>query len=182
MCRQLYENWKNQSGASLSVIFLLIWLLGDIFAIAGLILVHGESFQLVLASYYAIVDSLLIAQGFFGLCMTLVFYYERYNVQLCAHSDEEVDPLMHELHTPLSVEVNAPQTKSKNSSRFFLLGLLPWGVVHALPASNVRFNTRRIVADSCGWLSAALYIGSRVPQIYKNVGGRLCYFSPSSFN
>ena len=37
-CRQLQENYKRQNGDGLSVTFLIIWLAGDIFNLAGIIM------------------------------------------------------------------------------------------------------------------------------------------------
>ena len=61
--RQLWTNYKRQSGESLSILFLYIWLIGDFFCLVGLILMHLALHQILLAGYYAIVDALLIIQS-----------------------------------------------------------------------------------------------------------------------
>lgn len=60
---QLWANYKRKSGESLSLLFLYIWLIGDIFCIVGLILSQLDLFQIILAGYYAVVDCLMIIQG-----------------------------------------------------------------------------------------------------------------------
>ena len=45
------------------MLFLVIWLVGDVFSIIGLILSKLLNLQLVLALYYTVVDALLIAQS-----------------------------------------------------------------------------------------------------------------------
>lgn len=37
-CRQLKENYKRQNGDGLSLTFLIIWLAGDLFNLAGIIM------------------------------------------------------------------------------------------------------------------------------------------------
>jgi hypothetical protein len=45
------------------MVFLIMWLLADVFAIIGLVLSDLINLQLMLAIYYTVVDTLLIVQG-----------------------------------------------------------------------------------------------------------------------
>jgi hypothetical protein len=68
---QLWANYKRKSGESLSILFLVIWLIGDFFSIAGLVLLELELYQIILAVYYTIVDALLIWQSMLGWFLTI---------------------------------------------------------------------------------------------------------------
>ncbi|KAI1308174.1 hypothetical protein EDD11_004329 [Mortierella claussenii] len=65
---QLWINYKNQSGESLSLPFLYIWLAGDFFNVAGATLDNLLLTMRILAWYYTVADILLIIQ---------VYYYRR---------------------------------------------------------------------------------------------------------
>ncbi|KAF9283687.1 hypothetical protein BGZ68_005219 [Mortierella alpina] len=65
---QLWVNYKRQSGESLSLPFLYIWLAGDFFNVAGATMDNLLLTIRILAWYYTVADILLIAQ---------VYYYRR---------------------------------------------------------------------------------------------------------
>ncbi|KAG0252340.1 hypothetical protein DFQ27_008143 [Actinomortierella ambigua] len=69
---QFWINYKRQSGESLSLVFLYIWLAGDIMNLVGAIMENLLLTMRVLAWYYTIADIALIAQ---------VFYYRRTSVK-----------------------------------------------------------------------------------------------------
>jgi solute carrier family 66 (lysosomal lysine-arginine transporter), member 1 len=78
---QIIENFRRQSGESLSLSFLVIWLAGDVFNVLGAILQHVLPTMIILAVYCnpfaeeaadvqdTLADIILIAQ---------VLYYRRY--------------------------------------------------------------------------------------------------------
>jgi uncharacterized protein with PQ loop repeat len=156
---QIYQNFKGKSGESLSLWFLWIWLLGDVFNIAGIALENLLPTMLFLAVYYTIADMILIMQ---------VFYYRRLH-----RSDsmrEEFDRLLEEHPRTPDGEVRNLETADEDTTcclnpKF----ILTWTSVSL---SFILYTVGMVkylgVAQYMGWSSALLYIGSRIPQIRKN--------------
>ncbi|KAI8346218.1 PQ loop repeat-domain-containing protein [Mortierella sp. GBAus27b] len=71
---QIIENFKLRSAASLSLPFLINWLLGDISNLMGCILTPQLPFQLYLAIYFCIADVILFTQW--------IYYSRQENIQL----------------------------------------------------------------------------------------------------
>ncbi|CAJ2505905.1 Uu.00g000350.m01.CDS01 [Anthostomella pinea] len=61
---QIIENFRRSSADGLSVQFIIIWLLGDVFNILGAVLQGVLPTMLILAIYYTIADVVLLAQCF----------------------------------------------------------------------------------------------------------------------
>ncbi|KAF2208487.1 hypothetical protein CERZMDRAFT_49070 [Cercospora zeae-maydis SCOH1-5] len=62
---QIIENFRRSSAEGLSVEFIIIWLLGDIFNILGAVLQNVLATMLILAIYYTLADIVLLAQYFY---------------------------------------------------------------------------------------------------------------------
>ncbi|CAK1366593.1 unnamed protein product [Cercospora beticola] len=62
---QIIENFRRSSAEGLSVEFIIIWLLGDIFNILGAVLQNVLATMLILAIYYTLADVVLLAQYFY---------------------------------------------------------------------------------------------------------------------
>ncbi|KAI1467074.1 PQ-loop-domain-containing protein [Daldinia caldariorum] len=62
---QIIENFRRGSADGLSVPFIILWLLGDVFNILGAILQGVLPTMLILAIYYTIADFVLLAQCFY---------------------------------------------------------------------------------------------------------------------
>ncbi|KAI0115231.1 PQ-loop-domain-containing protein [Daldinia grandis] len=62
---QIVENFRRGSADGLSVPFIILWLLGDVFNILGAILQGVLPTMLILAIYYTIADFVLLAQCFY---------------------------------------------------------------------------------------------------------------------
>ena len=56
---QIYENFIRKSAEGLSLIFVIFWLLGDIFNLLGAILQHLLYTTILLAIYYLLADIVL---------------------------------------------------------------------------------------------------------------------------
>src|SRR4051812_30435937 len=68
---QIIENFRRSSAEGLSIQFVVVWLLGDVFNILGAVL-HGVlPTMLILAVYYTIADVVLMAQCFYYRGFTL---------------------------------------------------------------------------------------------------------------
>ncbi|KAL7626360.1 putative vacuolar membrane transporter for cationic amino acids [Parahypoxylon ruwenzoriense] len=62
---QIIENFRRRSADGLSVPFIILWLLGDVFNILGSVLQGVLPTMLILAIYYTIADFVLLAQCFY---------------------------------------------------------------------------------------------------------------------
>ncbi|KAH6572536.1 hypothetical protein BASA61_006067 [Batrachochytrium salamandrivorans] len=60
---QLWTNWKNGTAESLSLMFVFTWLFGDVMNLAGCLLTNQLPFQIRLAAYFVVVDTVLFAQS-----------------------------------------------------------------------------------------------------------------------
>ncbi|KAF2125365.1 PQ-loop-domain-containing protein [Dothidotthia symphoricarpi CBS 119687] len=68
---QIIENWKRGSADGLSVVFIVIWLLGDFFNIFGAVLQGVLPTMTILAVYYTLADIVLLLQCFWYKGFTL---------------------------------------------------------------------------------------------------------------
>lgn len=68
---QIVENFRRSSADGLSIQFIVIWLLGDVFNILGAVLQGVLPTMIILAIYYTIADVVLLAQCFFYRGFTL---------------------------------------------------------------------------------------------------------------
>lgn len=62
---QIIENFRRSSAEGLSIEFVVIWLLGDIFNILGAVLQGVLATMIILAIYYTFADVVLLAQCFY---------------------------------------------------------------------------------------------------------------------
>jgi uncharacterized protein with PQ loop repeat len=154
---QLYKNYVNETGESLSLLFLGIWLIGDIFNVVGVIMENLLLTMLLLAIYYTIVDSLLIYQ---------VLYYRNrnHNVPLLPNYNQR-----YEYDCDYNVDLNNMEIDTcwclnnwTNKLILSIIGIFLFAIISGIFVSFVSF------AQYTGWSSAILYISSRIPQIIKN--------------
>ncbi|GAB1320215.1 Putative vacuolar membrane transporter for cationic amino acids [Madurella fahalii] len=68
---QIIENFRRSSAEGLSIQFLVVWLLGDVFNILGAVLQGVLPTMIILAIYYTIADVVLLAQCFYYRGFTL---------------------------------------------------------------------------------------------------------------
>lgn len=88
---QIIENFRRGSAEGLSIVFIVIWLAGDVFNILGAILQGVLPTMTILAIYYTLADIVLMMQ---------VFYYRGFTLRdevRPSHSsvDAETRPLLH---------------------------------------------------------------------------------------
>ncbi|KAG6030762.1 hypothetical protein E4U41_007769 [Claviceps citrina] len=62
---QLIANWRSGSAEALSVQFIIVWLVGDVFNIAGAVLQGVLPTMIILAIYYTLADVVLLGQCFY---------------------------------------------------------------------------------------------------------------------
>ncbi|RMZ78564.1 hypothetical protein DV738_g3813, partial [Chaetothyriales sp. CBS 135597] len=101
---QIIENFRRSSADGLSIVFLVIWLLGDVFNILGAILQGVLPTMIILAVYYTLADIVLILQCFYYRGFTLsdkavtaatAVEHEHAEAQNGTHDDPERQPLLH---------------------------------------------------------------------------------------
>ncbi|OJD19192.1 hypothetical protein AJ78_00805 [Emergomyces pasteurianus Ep9510] len=68
---QIIENFRRRSADGLSILFLVIWLAGDIFNILGAVLQRVLPTMIILAVYYTLADIVLLCQCFYYRGFTL---------------------------------------------------------------------------------------------------------------
>ncbi|KAF2140410.1 uncharacterized protein K452DRAFT_327747 [Aplosporella prunicola CBS 121167] len=121
---QIIENFRRASADGLSVVFIVIWLAGDVFNIIGAVLQRVLPTMIILAVYYTLADIVLLGQCFYYKGFTL-----KDEVQKPPASDEEADT-----PTERSALLAPPQSSRRSS---FTDRLLHDGVdgTHLSPAT-----------------------------------------------
>lgn len=59
---QIYENYRRRSVSGLSLVFLAQWMAGDVTNLVGCLLTHQLPFQIAVATYFCVVDCIILAQ------------------------------------------------------------------------------------------------------------------------
>ncbi|KAL8815083.1 MAG: hypothetical protein Q9223_005747 [Gallowayella weberi] len=237
---QIIENFRRHSADGLSLIFIIIWLLGDVFNILGAVFQGVIPTMTILAVYYTVADIVLLGQCFYYRGFTFSDAQPATDEEVIVEESTEESPLLahqsaatrpsnrpsaadadrprrsslsssfrghlHQMDARHLSPATRPKTPSKpavdpcaatsrrkSSSRTFLInitalilvcaaGVLGWFLStrasHAqdsledfetssisVKATEVRFD---IWGQSFGYLSAVLYLGSRVPQLLLN--------------
>jgi len=181
---QLWENYTLQSGHGLSVLFVLIWLVGDVCSLVGGLIAQLVPTAIILATYYVVCDSLLLFQ---------IYYYRWKNPHSDKHIVQEIGPSE---DTPLL----GNQIKPKSTCRWgieheavkfslylilvFAAGTLAWAVDSKIRGPRVPSEPEGVLewrSQILGWVSAAMFLGARVPQIVKNIETRCEGLSPALF-
>ncbi|KAG8691237.1 hypothetical protein FRC11_005735, partial [Ceratobasidium sp. 423] len=190
---QILENYRLKSGEGLSVGFVVIWLLGDIFNLAGGVMAGLIPTVIVVAVYYTICDVILLFQ---------IYYYRwTHPVHPAAlflprppppsndpnYRSDEHSPLLRDQSPNSSasartVENYVHDTFLRRALRYALLfgfvigtGVAAWAInrlMHPTHGSEpVPPREDEVIewhSQVLGYASAILYIGARIPQILKN--------------
>ncbi|SMN19543.1 similar to Saccharomyces cerevisiae YBR147W RTC2 Protein of unknown function [Maudiozyma saulgeensis] len=195
---QIYEIYKTKSTRGLSLHFLVLWLIGDIFNLLGS-LIQGLLFTVILlAAYYTLADLVLIMQY---LC-----YQQREeqsnNIGIRNLSSNEdfadMEPILLSPTTshidelePLLSDFDPHRKNNKNnliyntSAVITVLGagFLSWYIsfiresrngIEKEPISQPPHLTVNIWGQIFGYISAILYLSSRIPQIHLNYKRKSC--------
>lgn len=201
---QIYENFYRKSAEGLSLLFVVLWLAGDIFNLLGAMMQHLLPTMIILAAYYTVADIILLIQClFYGqdgpVDPVHLSPANPINENVLQDVFHERQPLLHENHhhTPYveagsdnsedfeSAEGNKPSECGYQSymintlivASVIVAGFLSWYISYiknpdqAEPKPNLHMNW---LAQSFGYLSAVLYLGSRVPQILLNFKRKSC--------
>jgi len=176
---QIYENYSLQSGEGLSVLFVVVWLLGDLCNLFGAALANLLPTVILIALYYTLCDMALMFQ----------IYYYRWKRARSGPAPHEDTPLLGNNTTePSQNKVPTVVLVLRYAAALifvFATGVLAWWISNntdkieeppKLPSATVQWTIQIL-----GWTSAVLYLGSRVPQIAKNLQTRCEGLSPALF-
>ncbi|KAL8645756.1 MAG: hypothetical protein Q9210_006532 [Variospora velana] len=199
---QVIENFRRGSADGLSLVFIVIWLLGDVFNIIGAVLQGVIPTMTILAVYYTFADVVLLGQCFYYHGFTLSDAQPSSNEDTIADEATEESPLLSDGNSsgrsssrsavadaePLASKhsISSLRTVLFNTTALILVcaaGVAGWAVsmgsarnkyphrgqdtstTTILESEGVRFD---LWGQVSGYLSAALYLGSRVPQLLLN--------------
>ena len=108
---QIIENFRRGSADGLSIVFIVVWLAGDVFNILGAILQGVLPTMVILAVYYTLADIVLLLQCFYYRGFTLS---DEIKPRLTHDAtDEETLPILHSGATI----TNPPSRDSNDRSR-----------------------------------------------------------------
>ncbi|KAI8989975.1 PQ loop repeat-domain-containing protein [Pilobolus umbonatus] len=171
---QLYENYKRKSGDGLSMSFLIIWLAGDVFNLLGVIMQDLLVTMFILALYYTIADM--------GLIWQVMYYQQKKKDELVVIEEE---PLLQAPYPTYHTILNDGKEKRADKkiwlynvmSGFLILFVLAlscytYYCTHWCNDNSGDNHKLLLLPQLMGWTSALLYVGSRIPQIYKNYKNR----------
>ncbi|CAE6458497.1 unnamed protein product [Rhizoctonia solani] len=190
---QILENYRLKSGEGLSVGFVVIWLLGDIFNLAGSAMAGLIPTVIIIAVYYTICDVILLFQIYYYRWTHPVHPASLFlprpppppndpNSRADEHSPLLRDQPSNNSASARTVEDYAHDTFTRRAWRYALLfsfvigtGVAAWAInrlAHSKHGSEpVPPREDEVIewrSQALGYASAILYIGSRIPQILKN--------------
>ncbi|KAG0641487.1 PQ loop repeat-domain-containing protein [Tuber brumale] len=176
---QVHKNYLNQSVKGLSWAFMAIWLAGDICNFTGAVLLQQQPFQIAIAAYYVLIDTVLVFQ---------LYYYgfgsERLDrrAPLIKKSESEVGgdntrtPSLYSYGTNQNPKLDGSRDRVARTHRdnrsfptivFGSLALLS-SRAHAAPIGTQTPLAGIDIGQVLSWTSCILYFSSRIPQILKN--------------
>ncbi|KAF9013230.1 PQ loop repeat-domain-containing protein [Cyathus striatus] len=177
---QIYENYSLQSGEGLSVLFVIVWLLGDLFNLLGAVLAGLLPTVILLAFYYSLCDIIL-------LCQVYYYRWKRSGVICNTEDQREREPLLRSDNTPViqqHVPVNVLVVRYTCALLFVIsVGVSAWWLSSDIQETNPEYTEEKAqwYIQVLGWSSAVLYLGARIPQILKNFKTRCEGLSPALF-
>ncbi|KAG9096498.1 hypothetical protein FRC06_008605, partial [Ceratobasidium sp. 370] len=189
----ILENYRLKSGEGLSVGFVVIWLLGDIFGLLGGWLAGLLPTIIILAAYYTVCDLILLFQIYYYRWThpvhpaSLIIPRPPPNPADPNSTADEHSPLLrnqppNNLASAKTVERDAHDTLVRRTLRYVLLfgfvigtGVAAWGINRLVRSKDgpgsVPPSEHEIIewkSQLLGYASAICFIGARIPQILKN--------------
>ncbi|KAF9468502.1 PQ loop repeat-domain-containing protein [Collybia nuda] len=169
---QIYENFNLQSGEGLSVLFVVIWLIGDLCNLLGSVIGGLLPTVIILALYYSLCDFTLFSQ----------IYYYRWKR---GRSSPEHEPFLTGNHRVRQETPTVILLLRYTAALLFVfaVGVITWWIGSAPPAESPSppLGESRWEVQALGWTSALAYLGARIPQISKNLKTRCEGLSPALF-
>ena len=130
---QVVENFRRRSADGLSLLFLIVWLLGDVFNILGAVLQGVLPTMTILAVYYTFADIVLLGQCFYyrGWRLSDLLREGNTNAVEEEEDDEERRPTAH--LTPADADRRRPSNGSLGSFHEHLRSANPARLSPAMP-------------------------------------------------
>lgn len=193
---QIYENFYRKSADGLSLLFVILWLAGDVFNLVGAMMQNLLPTMIILAAYYTVADIALLLQClWYGpekrVDPVHLSPANPINENVLSDVFHENQPLLHAQASDGLVETaddlldTRVETTKKNYlhdsvivTAVVITGFLSWYVSYCQnpPISRPVSPELKVnwLGQIFGYLSAALYLGSRVPQILLNFERKSC--------
>ncbi|CAK9684215.1 PQ loop repeat family protein [Candida parapsilosis] len=196
---QIYENFTRKSSEGLSLTFIILWLAGDVFNVLGAVMQGLLPTMIILAVYYTLADIVLLWQCLvygngedgkekFNPDFTHLSPATPINEDVLesAYSSGNQDFFVNEdASTRSRTRTSNLQTALLNTlmvSLVIISGIVGWYISYVKDShrkhpgdghrpEDLVFDP---LAQTFGWLCAALYLGSRVPQIVLNYERKSC--------
>ncbi|GAA5849779.1 hypothetical protein JCM5353_005540 [Sporobolomyces roseus] len=178
--------FKQKSGDGLSLVFLIIWLVGDLTNLLGSLWQGLIPTVIILAVYYTACDCILIFQKYYYHSLRLR-HPELYGGPHPSSQNSTSPPLPTPLseNTPLlsAFSAHSPSEKAfspaiqraKDILEYTLgfvlvcvVGVVAWFVGKGVGKEGRIVEVWDTSAQIVGWISAFLYLGSRLPQLALN--------------
>ncbi|CCK72446.1 cationic amino acid transporter KNAG_0K00800 [Huiozyma naganishii CBS 8797] len=223
---QIYENFYRKSSSGLSLLFVVLWLAGDVFNLLGALLQHLLSTMIILAAYYTVADIILLGQCLWydngeedvveidpvhfspanpvNENVLQDVFHEHEPLLRVTKSHRNSDVVTNEYRS-IEDEINRSMDADANNdsevevvqetldsgnytsdivivSTVIMAGFIAWYIPYCRnynptplkpkpTPTDVEFNW---LAQLFGYLSAVLYLGSRIPQILLNFKRKSC--------
>ncbi|KAJ5097268.1 hypothetical protein N7456_007989 [Penicillium angulare] len=155
---QIYKNYQVQSTSGLSIFFLVIWCGGDVSNLVGAILTRQAGWQVMVASYYVLVDLTLVVQ-FVWYTHYKPRQYERYSDLAHSHHHhhhDESDARGEVQGVPLSGnnathQTPAPVNMTQKNINVHDMGVQTGSTLNSTPGrSNSYTNEKKTEKKSSG--------------------------------
>ncbi|KAI8982675.1 PQ loop repeat-domain-containing protein [Pilobolus umbonatus] len=184
---QVIKNYRRSDANGLSFGFLTVWLIGDIANFIGCIITNQLPFQLFLATYYTIIDTILCGQW---------LYYVKYNNSILRwfNESDETKPIYptqrkeepaeaitidKEVNEQSSLLGSSAQTP-RYATMLFVFGVVSFGLSPSDLFTSPDMSSDDVISMTMtenntiwigrlfAWICTFLYLSSRLPQIYQN--------------
>ncbi|WPK23515.1 hypothetical protein PUMCH_000756 [Australozyma saopauloensis] len=181
---QIHENFRRKSSDGLSLAFVILWLAGDVFNVLGAVMQGVLPTMIILAVYYTLADIVLLYQ-----CLLYGNGLQPDYVHLSPANPIGEDVL----ETVLSGDYNHVEEETSENRKnsplvnfFYKLlmvllvisaGLISWYISYLRSDGKKKAPTDLefdLLGQIFGWLCAALYLGSRIPQMLLNYQRKSC--------
>uniref|UniRef100_A0A060T536 ARAD1C02816p n=1 Tax=Blastobotrys adeninivorans TaxID=409370 RepID=A0A060T536_BLAAD len=198
---QLIEQWRTKSADGISIGFLLTWAAGDVANLIGAIWAGLLPEVILLAVWYCFSDSLLIASYFYYKHRDALInkhkhdheegihhHHHHHHHHQQQHSQDE-DPTQPLLNRRNSAQRRSSLAEVADESANSVFVRIVFPVLFVIVAGVVGFffsdgedqtiddpsKETKLGPQILGYISAALYLGARIPQIIQNHRRRSVY-------
>ncbi|KEQ76067.1 PQ loop repeat protein [Aureobasidium namibiae CBS 147.97] len=189
---QIYKNYTIKSTSGLSIFFLVEWCAGDVSNLLGAVFTKQATWQMIVAGYYCLVDFLLVAQWVWYERLR-----HGYTIRQISAKDikspgngkqsmwrmpvfGDVNEKYGSSRSPRAINrVQASSSFQSPSPRTVLLLACLISLAQGSPlhptfhhpshhSPDTKTSNLAAAGTVLSWLSTLLYLGSRLPQLYKN--------------